>query len=232
MYPDPFQNRLDFGNGLFISLILAKLWLSETDQVYGFHVFSRERMEGMAWNSTCWCIRLDFGHGLLIFFTLAQLWLRETGRICGFCILRIMHGRNSLKFSMLMYLDYPQNCFGHGLLTFVVSTPWRHAYLSVLWRIRGAAAIRSQCLLINFLICRAVFRLAPSQWETSLQSNAVSHWLGANLEPSMIWDECKWRYIYRVISGIIYGYRVMFMTAFSRYISGLIYNQHNTGNRE
>ena len=24
-------------------------------------------------------------------------------------------------------------------------------------------------------------RLAPSQWETSLQSNAVSHWLGANL---------------------------------------------------
>ena len=25
-------------------------------------------------------------------------------------------------------------------------------------------------------------RLAPSQWETSLQSNAVSHWLGANLE--------------------------------------------------
>ena len=25
-------------------------------------------------------------------------------------------------------------------------------------------------------------RLVPSQWETSLQSNAVSHWLGANLE--------------------------------------------------
>ena len=29
---------------------------------------------------------------------------------------------------------------------------------------------------------RADSRLAPSQWETSLQSNAVSHWLGANLE--------------------------------------------------
>ena len=28
-------------------------------------------------------------------------------------------------------------------------------------------------------------KLAPSQWETSLQSNAVSHWLGANLEPSL-----------------------------------------------
>ena len=29
---------------------------------------------------------------------------------------------------------------------------------------------------------RADSRLSPSQWETSLQSNAVSHWLGANLE--------------------------------------------------
>ena len=28
-------------------------------------------------------------------------------------------------------------------------------------------------------------RFAPSQWDTSLQSNAVSHWLGANLEPAL-----------------------------------------------
>ena len=28
---------------------------------------------------------------------------------------------------------------------------------------------------------------APSQWETSLQSNAVSHWLGANLESAQKW---------------------------------------------
>ena len=28
-------------------------------------------------------------------------------------------------------------------------------------------------------------RLAPSQWETSLQGNAVSHWLGANLESAL-----------------------------------------------
>ena len=32
---------------------------------------------------------------------------------------------------------------------------------------------------------RADSRLAPIQWETSLQSNAVSHWLGANLESAM-----------------------------------------------
>ena len=33
---------------------------------------------------------------------------------------------------------------------------------------------------------RADSRLVPSQWETSLQSNAVSHWLGASLESGLI----------------------------------------------
>ena len=32
---------------------------------------------------------------------------------------------------------------------------------------------------------RADSRFAPSQWQTSLQSNAVSHWLGANLESAL-----------------------------------------------
>ena len=32
---------------------------------------------------------------------------------------------------------------------------------------------------------RADSRLAPSQWEPSLQSNAVSHWLGTNLESAL-----------------------------------------------
>ena len=32
---------------------------------------------------------------------------------------------------------------------------------------------------------RADSRLAPSQWETSLQSNAVSHWLCAHLESAL-----------------------------------------------
>ena len=32
---------------------------------------------------------------------------------------------------------------------------------------------------------RADSRFAPSQWETTLQSNAVSQWLGANLESAL-----------------------------------------------
>ena len=38
---------------------------------------------------------------------------------------------------------------------------------------------------ISVLYHRADSRLAPSQWETSLQSNAVSHWLGANIESAL-----------------------------------------------
>ena len=35
-------------------------------------------------------------------------------------------------------------------------------------------------------VYRADFRFGPSQWETSLQSNPVSHWLGAILESILI----------------------------------------------
>ena len=39
--------------------------------------------------------------------------------------------------------------------------------------------------------CRTDPRFAPSQWETSLQSKAVSHWLGVNLE----WTLCLHRHL-------------------------------------
>ena len=35
---------------------------------------------------------------------------------------------------------------------------------------------------------RADSRLPPSQWEMSLQSNAISHWLGRNLESALKWE--------------------------------------------
>ena len=40
------------------------------------------------------------------------------------------------------------------------------------------------CCFIHYRL-KADSRLAPSQWETSLQSNVVSHWLGANLESAL-----------------------------------------------
>ena len=55
----------------------------------GFRAFPGERMEGMAWNFTCWCVLttlqnwLVYGRGLLIFLILALFWLSETGQIWG-----------------------------------------------------------------------------------------------------------------------------------------------------
>ena len=37
---------------------------------------------------------------------------------------------------------------------------------------------------------RADSRFAPGQWETSLQSNAISHWLGANLDSALYTKTC------------------------------------------
>ena len=46
----------------------------------------------------------------------------------------------------------------------------------------GPPAQQHHGILKNKMDGRADSRLAPSQWETLLQSNAVSHWLGTNLE--------------------------------------------------
>ena len=34
--------------------------------------------------------------------------------------------------------------------------------------------------------------LAPNQWETSLQSNTISHWLGSNLESTLQYRQRNW----------------------------------------
>ena len=60
MYPEHPHNWLDYGLGLLIFLILALFWLSEMGQIWGFRAFPGERMEGMAWNSACWCTLTTF----------------------------------------------------------------------------------------------------------------------------------------------------------------------------
>ena len=45
-------------------------------------------------------------------------------------------------------------------------------------------------------------RLAPSQWETLLQSTSVSHWLGANVESVLIlWVQILIFHIYRCLAS-------------------------------
>ena len=54
--------------------------------------------------------------------------------------------------------------------------------------------------------CRADSRFAPSQWETSLQSNTISHWLGTSLEPPLHCDyNIRW-----IIYHVTHIYQIMF----------------------
>ena len=59
-------------------------------------------------------------------------------------------------------------------------------------RIKGISEPTLICCLksifrhfVNYIYNRAYARLAPGQWEASLQSNAVSHWLCVNLESAL-----------------------------------------------
>ena len=52
----------------------------------------------------------------------------------------------------------------------------------------GAKSRRQAALQWCAVSYTADSRLAPSQWETSLQSNAVSYWLGANMESALAWS--------------------------------------------
>ena len=56
--------------------------------------------------------------------------------------------------------------------------------------------------LVMYLCIRSDFRLGSSQWETSLQSNGVSYWLGANLESAL----CM--YIFPCFSSSLWHYKV------------------------
>ena len=46
--------------------------------------------------------------------------------------------------------------------------------------------------LVSCSTYRVDSMIAPSQWKTSLQSNAVSHWLGANLESALTYVAIFW----------------------------------------
>ena len=96
----------------------------------GFWAFYGESMEGMAWNLVCSSMlypdhlqkRFDFNHSLLIFLLWHNFDLRN-GTHFGFPgILWRTHGRNGLKFGMLMDPDKLHTWldFSLGLLIFLL----------------------------------------------------------------------------------------------------------------
>ena len=90
MYLGHLLNWLDYGHGLLILLLLVPRRLSEMGQIWGFRIFSRKRMEGMAWNFACCCVLVTLRLIRLWLWSvdflknLALFWLSETGQIWGF----------------------------------------------------------------------------------------------------------------------------------------------------
>ena len=89
MYLDHFQNNLYYSRGLLIFLFLTPLWLSETDEIWGFRAFHGEPIREMAWTFARCFILITFK---TIYFTvtvcwfvkiLPLFWLGETGLIWG-----------------------------------------------------------------------------------------------------------------------------------------------------
>ena len=75
----------------------------------------------------------------------------------------------------------PHNNRNYNICT-VLTVFFKSFNASVLWY--GVVRPSVNILLSNLVTtyCRADSRFAPTQWETSLQRNTVSYWLGANLE--------------------------------------------------
>ena len=62
---------------------------------------------------------------------------------------------------------------------------------------------------------RADSRFAPSQWETPLQSNGVSHWLGANLESALCSVHTYWPYHEHEPYWLGFNHFLIFVMTFS-----------------
>ena len=54
LYPDHFQNWLDYGCSLVIFLILVLFWLSEMGQIWGFQAFSGKPIEEILHADVSW----------------------------------------------------------------------------------------------------------------------------------------------------------------------------------
>ena len=82
----------------------------------------------------------------------------------------------------------PEPCWPRFMSPYGVTRPQWVNYVFEL-------SMKNQILVSAPGFCfRADSRFAASQWETSLRSNAVSHWLGANPESALCLQKCVWNH--------------------------------------
>ena len=63
---------------------------------------------------------------------------------------------------------------------------WMYGISHKIWTSPAFCWLYKISFMCGFTLCRADSMFAPSQWEKSLQSNAVSHWLCANWESALL----------------------------------------------
>ena len=84
---------------------------------------------------------------------------------------------------ILTYSPGQNNCkFGDKRTKFMF---FKNKCYAVLLKFHQSLFLKSPINNQSALSHRADSRLVPSQWEMSLQANAVSHWLGANIESAL-----------------------------------------------
>ena len=133
MYPEHLENLyLDFDHRLLIFLILATFRLCESGQICDFRAFSWEHNGewpqiwhvGIFWPPSeqirFWSRYVDIPHFWRYFDLMKQVKFGGSG------IFFTTHGRNGLKFDMLMYPDHLWNWLhsGHGQLIFLILAPF------------------------------------------------------------------------------------------------------------
>ena len=95
---------------------------------------------------------------------------------------------HSFTFSVLLYTHLPFPLWVALYTNFAFSVWQLHAihneWISV-FLLETFVANNMSSSSLGWIQIRDEYRFTPSQWETSLQSNAVSHWLGANLQSAL-----------------------------------------------
>ena len=111
---------------------------------------------------------------------LNQCWLTPN-EISG------IHSR--VIFTSVLKISIPKLCMEFTHLKSQPDLPGDYKSKLTHW---GVLLMRMECQMLHMSIChsagsvyRADSRFAPSQWETALLCNDISHWLGASLETAL-----------------------------------------------
>ena len=130
------------------------------------------------------------GDTAVLYTTTGIFW----GNQCGFTFYQLLCHDYLTKETRLSTSCLTQSGGSHLTITLPslvqVQDIWRHQN-KILHSHPKSENLHSISFWLDGVYCLAAIirvdsRLAPSQWETPLQSNAVSHWLGANLESVLI----------------------------------------------